>query len=68
MNIEKFLITPVLNNICVLLLTKIIIIIIIIITIIIIIMIIIIIITINSDHNDHYMINMGGQKPKIGGN
>ena len=60
MNIEKFLITPVLN-ICVLLLTKIIIIIIII-------MIIIIIITINSDHNDHYMINMGGQKPKIGGN
>ena len=60
MNIEKFLITPVLNNICVLLLTKIIIIIIII--------MIIIIITINSDHNDHYMINMGGQKPKIDGN
>ena len=62
MNIEKFLITPVLNNICVLLLTKIIIIIIIII------IMIIIIITINSDHNDHYMINMGGQKPKIDGN
>ena len=61
MNIENFLITPVLNNICVLLLTKIIIIIIIIIM-------IIIIITINSDHNDHYMINMGGQKPKIDGN
>ena len=20
------------------------------------------------DHNDHYMINMGGQRPKIGGN
>ena len=53
-NIAKFLITPVLKNICVRLLLKII---------------------IKKDllekptgHNDHYNINMGGQRPKTGSN
>ena len=53
MNIATFLITPVLKNISVKLLVKI---------------IKKIFLGKATSHNDHYMVDMGGQRPKIGSN
>ena len=53
MNIATFLITPVLKNISVKLLLKI---------------IKKIFLGKATSHNDHYMVDMGGQRPKIGSN